>query len=210
MTTDDERVRILQEKTEKNYQSISETEAQNVKLRSERTRDKTTIGILLCVLSGFFLIGGNTLTKLASLRSRSISSWQLLLLRSVVFIVVLLPVIVWRRIGIFGPSDRSVRLKLIIQAVLANSLIFCYYEGMMRLPLGDYQAIIFSSPVFTMVMSAFLIKDRFGLYRALLALILTSGIIVICRPSSLFPPNQDSAITNSSSGMLHATRDVLR
>ena len=49
--------------------------------------------------------------------------------RSVVFIVVLLPVIVWRRIGIFGPSDRSVRLKLIIQAVLANSLIFCYYEG---------------------------------------------------------------------------------
>ena len=81
MTTDDERVRILPEKTEKSYQSVSETEAQNVKLRSERTRDKTTIGILLCVLSGFFLIGGNTLTKLASLRSRSISSWQLLLLR---------------------------------------------------------------------------------------------------------------------------------
>ena len=41
----------------------------------------------------------------------------------------ILPVIIWKKIGIFGPSDRSVRLKLILQAVLANSLIFCYYEG---------------------------------------------------------------------------------
>ena len=59
--------------------------------------------------------------------------------------------------------------------------------GMIRLPLGDYQAIIFSSPVFTMILSVFLIKDRFGLYRAVVAIILTVGIIVICRPSSLFP-----------------------
>ena len=59
--------------------------------------------------------------------------------------------------------------------------------GMIRLPLGDYQAIIFSSPVFTMILSVFLIKDRFGVYRAVLAVILTIGIIVICRPSSLFP-----------------------
>ena len=81
MTTHDERVRILPQTSEKNYQSVSETEAQNVKLSSEKSADKTSIGILLCVISGFFLIGGNTLTKLASIQTKSISSWQLLLLR---------------------------------------------------------------------------------------------------------------------------------
>ena len=119
------------------------------------------------------------------------------------FLVSTLPLIIWKRLAIFGPNDRGLRLKLALQAVLANLLIFCYYEGMkgrqgrnisltfntgmIRLPLGDYQAIIFSSPVFTMILSVFLIKDRFGLYRAVVAIILTLGIIVICRPSSLFP-----------------------
>ena len=72
---------------------------------------------------------------------------------------------------------------------MLNDLIWSswFNTGMIRLPLGDYQAIIFSSPVFTMIMSVFLIKDRFGVYRAVLALLLTIGIIVICRPSSLFP-----------------------
>ena len=54
---------------------------------------------------------------------------SLLVSRSFVFLVLILPLIIWKRIGIFGPNDRSLRLKLALQAVLANLLIFCYYEG---------------------------------------------------------------------------------
>merc|ERR1719228_1950911 len=137
MPADDERIRILGEFEEKSYQSISsaEDDVADVKLRGSESANKTCLGILLCILSGFFLIVGNTLTKLASIQSKPISSWELLFIRSLVFIVVLLPLIIWKKIGIFGPNDRSVRLKLIIQAVLANCLTFCYYEGMIRLPL---------------------------------------------------------------------------
>ena len=45
------------------------------------------------------------------------------------FLVSIVPLIIWKKIGIFGPNDRGLRLKLALQAVLANLLIFCYYEG---------------------------------------------------------------------------------
>ena len=61
---------------------------------------------------------------------------SLLFSRSVVFLLSTLPLIIWKRIAIFGPNDRSLRLKLALQAVLANVLIFCYYEG--KTGCGDF------------------------------------------------------------------------
>ena len=97
MSAAEERARLLPEDGHKNYQSVGQVESQEV-AGPEKTADKASLGILLCVLSGFFLIAGwgtsntsslshcpsccrNTLTKLASIQTLSISSWQLLLLR---------------------------------------------------------------------------------------------------------------------------------
>ena len=123
--------------------------------------------------------------KLASLRA-DVSSWQMLLLRNVVIMMFALPEMVIRKVSPLGPPDRGVRFKLGLQAVIASVLILCYYEAMMRLELGDFGAISFSSPVFTMILSVFIIKDKCGIYRVLVSIILMFGVVVISRPPALF------------------------
>lgn len=97
-----------------------------------------------------------------------------------------LPEMITRKVNPLGPSDKGVRVKLGLQAVIASALILCYYEGMMRLELGDFGAISFSSPVFTMILSVFIIKDKCGIYRILVSIVLMVGVVVISRPPALF------------------------
>ena len=49
-----------------------------------------------------------------------------------------------------------------------------------------------------MLLSIFLLKDYFGLYRGLLGILLTVGVVIISRPSSLFSDTSqpDIAATN--------------
>ena len=63
------------------------------------------------------------------------------------------------KVELFPEAEWKIKVKLGLQVVLANILVLCYYEGMIRLPLGDFGAIVFSSPVFTMIMSSFMLKD---------------------------------------------------
>ena len=57
MSAVEERARLLAEDGHKNYQSVGQVESQEV-AGPEKTADKASLGILLCVLSGFFLIAG--------------------------------------------------------------------------------------------------------------------------------------------------------
>ena len=65
-------------------------------------------------------------------------------------------------------------------------MLFCVFESINRLPIGDFSAIAFSSPVFTMILSTFLLKERCGLYRISVAILLISGVIVLTRPTVMF------------------------
>ena len=109
-------------------------------------------------------------------------------------LILLAPILCYRRVSIWG-SDRSVRIKLATWAVLANVCVFCYYEGMIRLSLGDFGAIAFSTPIFTM--SVFLLQERCGFYRITVSLLLMAGIILISKPPTLFGnediPNQGNS-----------------
>ena len=73
------------------------------------------------------------------------------------------------------------------QATISGCLLLCYFEGIRRLPLGDFGAIAFSSPAFTMVLSIFMLKEHCGIYRCMVAIVLTVGVVLISRPPALFP-----------------------
>ena len=56
MPSAEEKIRILPDSEEPNYQTINDGK---VTSRTEKkTRDKSLLGIFLCILSGFFMIGG--------------------------------------------------------------------------------------------------------------------------------------------------------
>ena len=56
MPSAEEKIRILPESEEPNYQSVNAGELRSK--TEKRTGDKSLLGIFLCILSGFFLIGG--------------------------------------------------------------------------------------------------------------------------------------------------------
>jgi len=144
-------------------------------------------GYLLCILSGLCFIACNLCIKLAS-SDFPVSSWQMLFVRCLVQKVCMIPVICWIRESVRGPSgDFHTRIRLGAQATISGCLLLCYFEGIRRLPLGDFGAIAFSSPAFTMVLSIFMLKEHCGVYRCMVAIILTVGVVLISRPPALFP-----------------------
>ena len=110
--------------------------------------------------------------------------------RSAVNLALSLPVLARTRLSLLGPEAGGARLRLGLQAVLANLMVVCVYTAMIRLPIGDFGAIVFSSPVFTMLLSVPVLKERCGVYRAAVALLLLAGVVTISRPPALFPPGK--------------------
>ena len=112
--------------------------------------------------------------------------------------MIVVPILCWKKKNILGPPDTKTRLRVLAVACSSGLMLMCVFEGINRLPFGDYSAIAFSSPVFCMLLSIFLLKDYFGLYRGLLGILLTVGVVIISRPSSLFSDTSlpDIAATN--------------
>ena len=71
-----------------------------------------------------------------------------------------------------------------------------------NLPLGDAITIIYSAPVFTMVLSTICLKARLGLFKVILACLLVSGIVLVSKPSSLFPDHVTPEEENSVVGII--------
>ena len=126
-------------------------------------------------------------------------------LRCFVQKVMMIPILCWTKESILGPQgDVKARLRMGAQAVISGCILLCYFEGIRRLPLGDFGAIAFSSPAFTMVLSIFMLKDHCGVYRCIIGIILTVGVVLISRPSALFPEVSD-AEDNATTGENNAT-----
>ena len=123
----------------------------------------------------------------------------MLFICELVQLVVIIPILCWTKVNIFGPPDVKTRLRLVAIAALAGTMLLCIFQGIGRLPLGDYSAIKFSSPAFTMVLSIFMLKDRCGILRVLIVLSLTVGVVIISRPTALFPIESAPSIANISS-----------
>ena len=100
----------------------------------------------------------------------------------------------WTSTNMFGPRDTGTRLRIAAQGSIGGFLLLCVFEAIARLPIGDYTAISFSSPAFTMVLSTFLLKDRCGMYRSLIGILLVAGVVIISRPPALFPDETDADI----------------
>jgi drug/metabolite transporter (DMT)-like permease len=123
-------------------------------------------------------------------------------LRCFVQKVCMIPVLCWTKAGILGPpGDVKARLRMGAQAVISGCILLSYFEGIRRLPIGDFGAIAFSSPAFTIVLSIFMLKDHCGVYRCIIGIVLTVGVVLISRPTAMFPEEsvpEDNATTGEN------------
>ena len=123
----------------------------------------------------------NGVIKFANYSSEEVSSWQFLFIRwptfsfPLIFVSIFLfrcifqvitvsPVIFFNKSCFVQFDDWKIRLKVICQALIGGAMLFCLFEAIDRLPIGDFSAISFSSPVFTMILSTFILRERLGKY----------------------------------------------
>ena len=132
--------------------------------------------------------------------SIAVSAWQMLLVRCLAQLVLMLPIIWWTSSNILGTRDLPTRWRIAAQAIIGGFLLLSIFESVERLPIGDCTAIFFSSPAFTLILSAFILRDHCGVYRVVIGGLLVAGVVIISRPPAFFPPHTIIDSQNSTAG----------
>lgn len=137
-------------------------------------------GIFLAFMSGAFF----TLSSAAVKALKSMDPMELLVLRSLLQIFVMLPIAVRRGENLFGPKGQRGLLQL--QGIVGGSTLVLLFFTFRRLPLGDATTIIFSSPVFVMILSFLFLREPCGFFRTLIVCLLLTGVVLISKPPFIF------------------------
>jgi len=86
--------------------------------------------------------------------------------------------------NVLGPPGS--RLLLLTQGLVGGTTLVLLFYSFRLLPLGDAATIIFSSPVFVMVLSHVWLREPCGFYRTLIVFLLVTGVVMITNPPFLF------------------------
>jgi drug/metabolite transporter (DMT)-like permease len=79
-----------------------------------------------------------------------------------------------------------INLLLCIQAICSGLILFCCYVSFLYMPFGDAMTIIFTAPIFTMVLSKIFLNDTCKLYKLICAMALLSGVTLVLQPPFIF------------------------
>jgi len=165
------------------------------------------LGYTFSIIAGFCFTSCNVGIKFAGI-SIEVSAWQMLLVRCLSQLILMLPLIWWTKSDIFGAPDFATRWRIAAQAIVGGFLLLSIFEAVERLPIGDCTAIFFSNPAFTLILSAFLLRDHCGLYRTMIGSVLVAGVVIISRPPALFP-SQPVAENNNKHQVMKEPYDLI-
>jgi len=81
---------------------------------------------------------------------------------------------------------------LVVQGVMAGLRVGLSYSSMALLPIGDAITIIFTEPIWTLLLSRLIFGTRISLRLVASCSLLVVGAVVVVRPPGLFPPPEAS------------------
>lgn len=169
---------------------------------TERPAENKPLAIALVLITTMIFALSDAVAKLMVAQLPPIEvSW----IRSVVVIIITLPVVYWR-VGaqVFRPQN-PVRQILRGTSVLISSLMFL--TGLSYLPLADTSAINFIWPILITVLSVIFLGEKVGIRRVGATLLGFAGMLLIIRPgSSAF---QMAAIWPIGAAILWASASVM-
>jgi len=178
---------------------MSETRETQPLLQSQNQRKTRIIGSILAVLSAFTFALTNFLVK----------RWHLdfvdvLFSRATLQIIIFGPLLYFTKSRIENDENGHstschqglyLIALLLFQGLLSGITVVSVVLAVNNLPLGDAITIIYSGPVFTMILSTICFKTRLGLFKVFLACLLVSGIVLVAKPSSIFPDDNSENCT---------------
>ena len=113
-------------------------------------------GLLLAFLSGVLMTVYSSMIKFLV----EMDSMQVVIIRGVIQAVVLGAVAYYKKMSFIGSKERCVPVILFFVSITGGLRLLFIFTSFSRLPLGDSTTIIFSSPVFVMLLSICILKEH--------------------------------------------------
>lgn len=137
-----------------------------------------TFGVLVMLFGIFLFMVNDTLGKWLV---ATYSVGQVLLMRSAVALLVLLP-FVWR--GGIGPLVRVEQPRQqVLRVVFATLEVVAFYGAVMHLPLADTMAFWLAAPIYVAALSPLLLGEHVGWRRWMAIVAGFIGVLVVLQPS---------------------------
>ncbi|KAG0358215.1 hypothetical protein BGZ54_010530, partial [Gamsiella multidivaricata] len=127
---------------------------------------------------------------LVSLTAKSLPSFQILLFRGI--IQTFLGVLACRHLGISPLGNPGVRFLLFCRGLAGSFGLGFYFYALSVMPLADATVIFYLAPMFTAILGRIALKEPFGPLDALALTVSMVGVVLVAKPSVLFPlPEHD-------------------
>jgi drug/metabolite transporter (DMT)-like permease len=192
----------LERKKENNKSSTDEQNQISIQINKETTNFDLYKGILFMFLSCIFRSFFSTLCKYSLWINKDLNSTQQIAIMNYFFFFVTLITLPFTKIKIF--SEEFIKKDkiglLVARNILAILSLLCLTYALKFMPISDVFSIFFIYPIFVLLFSAFLLKEKTWFLDYLSALSCLCGVIMIVKPHFLFQ-NQTVAETPTQSFM---------
>ena len=154
-------------------------------------RQNYWIGLILAFTSGIIFTANN-----AVFQKLSLSHVDLLYLRG---LLQLFSCLIWaflHKHQLLFYSQVHTQALVILQGFAIGFILLCSYQSLHFLPLGDAMAILFSSPIFTVILECIIFKKRMGIFKSFFTLTLLFGVVLVAKPVLIFGDTKTVTLPN--------------
>lgn len=133
-------------------------------------------GAIWMLFASLFYVSSATLTRYLD---GSYDTFQLAFLRCIVGVSVLTPIVL--RSGVAQLKTKIIHIHVLRMVVTYVAILFWFYAAE-TVPVGDFFAIQFATPLFTIGAAALLLREHVSLKSWMAAFIGFGGVLIIVRP----------------------------
>ncbi|CEM04491.1 unnamed protein product [Vitrella brassicaformis CCMP3155] len=156
----------------------------------KRGRLEASLGLILCGASAFFFALASMFVKIASKEvpvAYIIFSRGFLQTVLAVASMLLQGVMEGRWVNLLG--QRGIRHLLFCRGLFGAFAVGLFFFTVTQLPLGDASAVFFTSPIVTALLAYLVLGEAWAASNWIIAFVSFCGVMLIARPSALFPPS---------------------
>ncbi|XP_072481711.1 solute carrier family 35 member G1 [Notamacropus eugenii] len=150
------------------------------------------LGLFYTLLSAFFFSVASLLVK----KVQDIHSSEISAFRCVFQMLFVLPFMVYKKTGFWGPKGK--RIFLLLRGVFGSTAMILLYYAFQLMPIADATVITFTTPVFTSLFAWIYLKEKYSLWDLFFTLFAIAGVVLIARPPFLFGYNTAGIEENHS------------
>lgn len=173
---------------------VTSTSYGPVMLEEDLARTDWLLGWFLAIISGVLFTANNFFVKYLS-----VDAIEMLLMRSAMQ-TVLLGIVIMTTTRKFLPDGTLDKVLVILQGLFSGARIFLQFACLAYMPLGDALTLVFTEPLWTLMLSKLVLKIRIGVWKMVFGVVLIGGMVLCIQPPFIFTPDPEmpANLTNIS------------